>query len=67
MPKGCRERFDLNFYHYVATYNRTRRKKILEKLDKVRKEKRILIFKNDRETSHFLEGLKGNPLEKPAI
>jgi len=21
MPEGCKERFDLDFYHYVATYN----------------------------------------------
>ncbi|MEM6633628.1 MAG: DNA topology modulation protein [Bacteroidota bacterium] len=58
MPKGCKERFDLNFYLYVAMYNTTRRKEILDKLAKVKGEKRMLIFNNDREASHFLGELR---------
>jgi len=31
MPKGCKERFNLEFYHYVALYNFLRRKKLIKK------------------------------------
>ena len=54
MTKGCKERFDLNFYHYVATYNLKRRKPLLEKLENYKNEKQILIFKNDKEANEFL-------------
>jgi len=54
MPEGCKERFDLNFYHYVATYNLVRRKSILEKLDKLKERKQILIFKSNKESDKFL-------------
>ena len=57
MPTGCKERFDLKFYHYVATYNMTRRPKILEKLNKVKDEKQVLIFRNDQDSSQFLRKL----------
>lgn len=58
MPIGCKERFNLSFYHYVATYNLIRRKKLLEKLDQLRKKKQVLVFKNDKEADHFLRKLK---------
>ncbi len=58
MPKGCKERFNLKFYHYVATYNLTRRKSLLKKLVPLKKEKQILIFTNDMESEHFLEELE---------
>ncbi len=29
MPAGCRERFDLDFYHYLATFNLIRRPRLL--------------------------------------
>jgi len=58
MPEGCTERFDLNFYHYVATYNLVRRKGTLEKLDRLKGEKQILIFKTDKESDNFLKKIK---------
>lgn len=58
MPKGCKERFDLDFLHYVATYNLIRRKKLLQKLEGVASEKNVIIFKHDRDARHFLERLK---------
>jgi len=58
MSEGCGERFDWQFYHYVATYNSTRRKKILAKLDKVKDSKKVLIFNNDKETDNFLKELE---------
>ena len=61
MPIGCKERFDLKFYHYVATYNLTRRKNILESLRKIKEKKQILIFKNDIESDSFLKKLNTKP------
>ena len=54
MTNGCKERFDLNFYHYVATYNLKRRKSLLEKLSRYKNEKQILIFQNDKAAAEFL-------------
>ncbi len=55
MPPGCRERFDGNFYRYVATYRRERRPGILDKLNEVRGTKQIHIFSHDGAARHFLE------------
>ena len=57
MVKGCKERFNLNFYHYVATYNLKRRKSLLGKLAQYENEKQVLIFKNDKESSAFLRAI----------
>jgi len=59
MPEGCMERFDLNFYHYVATFNLLRRKGILDKLERVRDKKRIIIFKSDSDSVKFLGEING--------
>lgn len=55
MANGCKERFDLNFYHYVATFNLKRRDKLLSKLENYKKDKHILIFRNDKESNDFLK------------
>lgn len=57
MPEGCKERFDLDFYHYVLIFNITRRKGILKKIEALKKEKEIFILKNDKETEQFLNTL----------
>lgn len=55
MPPGCNERFDLEFYHYVATYNLRNRKKTLKKLNTLKESKKVLVFKNDNEANIFLK------------
>ena len=57
MTEGCVERFDLEFYHYVAVYNLTRRKSLLNKLRSLPAEKSIFILRNDGEVEQFLDGL----------
>lgn len=57
MPEGCEERFDLEFYHYVATFNLVRRKKLLEKLEKLQDKKHILILKNNQEVENYFKSL----------
>ncbi len=58
MPDGCRERFDLEFLHYTATYNIRKRKKTLRKLSVLKSHKTIHIFKDDNESNQFLNSLK---------
>ena len=58
MSIGCHERFDFEFYHYVATYNLVRRKKLLEKINRFKNDKEILIFNNDQESETYLQKLK---------
>ncbi len=55
MPEGCKERFDLDFLHYVATFNIVKRKSLYAKLNAHKKDTSIHIFKTDQEAAQFLE------------
>ena len=57
MTDGCTERFDLDFLHYVATFNLTRAAKLQSKLDKLQDIKQVLILKNDADTTQLLAQL----------
>jgi len=57
MPEGCKERFDLEFYHYVLTYNMIRRKSLLNKLNNL-SNKKIVVIKNDKEADAYIDNLK---------
>ena len=57
MAEGCKERFDFEFLHYVATFNITRGKKLLKKLKKLEKTKQVFILNNDRATEKFIDSL----------
>jgi len=58
MPEGCRERFDLEFFHYVATYNLIRGKSIQNRLNDLSKHKKVIVLKSDKEVASFLNHLK---------
>jgi hypothetical protein len=60
MPKGCKERFDFKFLHYVATFNFTRRHLLMQKFTKIMNEKRVVIIKSDKESELFLNTKIGN-------
>ena len=64
MPKGCKERFSLKFYHYVATYNLLRRKKLLENLDRLRTNKQIYVLKNDQQALALLKEIENRSLSR---
>ncbi len=58
MPPGCNERYDFDFLHYVAMFNLTRRKKILEKLQQQDKSQiEVIIIKDDRDIEKTLEAI----------
>lgn len=58
MPAGCRERFDFEFFHYVATYNMIRGKLIQSKLDDLPANKKVIILSSDIEVEYFLNKLE---------
>lgn len=56
MP-GCKEKFDISFICYVATYNIRRRKYIIQILNKY-KEKDILIFKKQKDLNEWVKNIE---------
>ncbi|MEL6659524.1 MAG: hypothetical protein AAFP77_20835 [Bacteroidota bacterium] len=54
MPVGCKERFNLGFYHYVATYNFVRRPALIKRLRALDNSKQLVHLRNDREANRFL-------------
>ena len=54
MQKGCKERFDWEFLHFVATFNFKNRKGILERLNAIKVNKLVCVFKSDKEADLFL-------------
>jgi len=52
MPEGCRERFDLEFLHYVATFNFVKRPGLLKKIESFNGSK--FIVRNDTEGAQLL-------------
>ena len=54
MVEGCPERFDLEFMHYVLTFNLRNRKKQLRMLEKLKSEKQVFIFQKEKEIEDFL-------------
>lgn len=59
MPPGCRERFDLKFLHYVATFNLIRRKSLIVKVERLSADKQVVMLNNDRQVQQYLNLLSG--------
>lgn len=53
MP-GCKEKFDISFIMYVFTYNKRRRKYLVDILEKY-KEKNIIIFKEQSDLDNWIK------------
>lgn len=60
---GCKEKMDKEFFTYVAKYNKTKRKNILENLEGINKEK-ILILKNRKQVNKWLENIQTKVLNE---
>lgn len=56
MPAGCRERFDLNFLHYVATFNIVRRPILLKQIEAFHG--RTVLLKSDEAVADFLREIE---------
>lgn len=55
MPEGCRERFDIDFLHYVATFGIVKRPGLVKKIETFDGKK--LIIRSDRESEEFINSL----------
>lgn len=58
---GCKERFDLEFLHYVLVFNLTRLPGILKRLEKLKPGQQKFVLNNQKEVDDFLEGLQLTP------
>ena len=54
MANGCKEQFDLEFLHFVLTFNSKKRQGLIQKLNLVKNEKKVLVFKTDKQADKFL-------------
>ena len=54
---GCKEKMDKEFFTYVAKYNKTKRKYIVDNLKGIDEEK-ILIFRNRKQVNKWLMEIK---------
>jgi len=52
------ERFDLNFFKWIWEFPKTKRPEILNKLDALSEEKKVIILKSPKEVRNFLEKVK---------
>ncbi len=57
MVANCPERFDWQFYHYIASYRFARRPGIMKKLAAARAAKQVFILRNRRATNNWLNQL----------
>ena len=55
MPAGCNERFDFEFFHYVAVFNLVRRPSLMRKLESLDATKQVEILKGEKAIAQFLE------------
>lgn len=58
MAEGCVEKVDRQFINWVLTYRRTRRPKIIQKLDALKTAKTIHIFTTPAQANQFLHQLQ---------
>jgi adenylate kinase family enzyme len=54
MTPGCNERFNLEFYHYVAVFRIVRRPGILRRLEAVKNTKSVYVIKQDKDAEALL-------------
>lgn len=57
MAEGVEERFDLNFIKWIWNYPKTIKTVVLQRLEKLPKDKVIIILKSPKEAKRFLESI----------
>lgn len=58
MGAGCEERFDFGFLKWIWNYPKTKRPETLKKLERLSKEKQIIILRTPKQIQKFLEGVE---------
>jgi len=57
LPDGCRERLDAAFLAYVLTYDLRRRRRVLERIERVAHGRRVEVLRGPADVARFLETL----------
>ncbi len=60
MVKGCKERFDWDFLHYVAVFNLVTRKRVIQKIKELKKDQTFYRLTNDKEIEEFVANIKSS-------
>jgi adenylate kinase family enzyme len=58
MAQGCKEQFDLHFAKWILDYPNSRKPKILEQLNTLSSEKKVIILSSPKQVRHFLENCR---------
>ncbi|WP_226530283.1 DNA topology modulation protein [Metabacillus niabensis] len=58
MGEGCEERFSFEFFKWIWEYPKTKRPKILNRLEQLSKKKEVIILKSPKEVDDFFKKVK---------
>lgn len=60
MPKHWKERLPLEFLGYILTYRKNERPRVISAIEKWKHGKKVIIFKNLKQTEDFLRSVENN-------
>ncbi|WP_102027686.1 DNA topology modulation protein [Salirhabdus sp. Marseille-P4669] len=55
MAEGCREKLDFHFLKWIWNFPKSKRPNLLRKLERLSKEKKVIIFKSSKDVKRFLQ------------
>lgn len=58
MHDNCPEKIDFEFLHWIWTFNKNRKPKIIKTLANVQNTKNVIILKNNRQINYFLKSIQ---------
>lgn len=58
MHDNCPEKIDFEFLHWIWTFNKNRKPKIIKTLADVQNTKNVVVLKNNRQISDFLKSVQ---------
>ncbi|MFR4248582.1 MAG: DNA topology modulation protein [Leuconostoc lactis] len=58
MHDNCPEKIDFEFLHWIWTFNKNRKPKIIKMLAAVQNTKNVVILKNNRQINYFLKSIQ---------
>ncbi|MBA2175218.1 DNA topology modulation protein [Halobacillus locisalis] len=57
MAEGCEERFDFEFFKWIWSYPKTKRPEIINRLEQLSDNQRVVILKSSKEVQQFIESV----------
>lgn len=60
MNSGCEEKLDWEFINWIINFKKNKKPEIVEKLNKYKDSKEIIIFNNSRQLNKYLNNLQKN-------